>query len=159
MLSPYMINREEHERKRIEENLKAVNDDKYFHHLGEIFTDKWWARRALHHEMHGVSALMHWMSTYYPFKDYCKQNHPDSDPSRCAYVYMFAKKHHDFDRVMDFDRGYFDYTDEEAHKAPLWKLRNNSKYFLHFGLLLFLLGIKVNKTMMLTLVFFGNFAL
>ena len=39
MLSPFMINREEHERKRIEERLKEVNEDKYFHHFGEIFTE------------------------------------------------------------------------------------------------------------------------
>lgn len=159
MDNPYMINREDHERKRIEESLKEVNEDKYFHHLAEINTEKWWARRALHHEMHVVSPLMHWVSTFYAFKDQCKRDHPDIDPSRCANVYTFAKKHHDFDRVMDWDRGYFDYTNEEWHKVPLIWLRTYTRYFLHFGLLLYMLGIKINQTFMLTLILVANFAL
>ena len=45
--------------------------------------------------------------------------HADIDASRCAYVYIYAKQHHDFDRIMDWDRTYFDYQDEELQKKPM----------------------------------------
>jgi len=57
---------------------------------------------------------------------------------------------------MDWDRTYFDYQDEEAQKWPMVWQRKYTRYFLHFGLLLYMLGIKINPSLMLTIVFVLN---
>jgi hypothetical protein len=31
----------------------------------------------------------------------------------CATTYQYFKRHDDFDRVMDFDRSYFGYSDDQ----------------------------------------------
>lgn len=161
MLSPYMISKEDggREAEELEKNLKLAEDSRYFYYWKEPMKESWFGRRAVHHEMSMISPIMHWVSTYYPFKDHCEKNYPSNDPSRCAFVHVYAKKHNDYNSIMDWDRTYFDYSDEEAQKKPLIYQRNYTRYFLHFGLLLYLLGIKVNRSLMIWTVFLVNLAL
>lgn len=71
-------------------------------------------------------------------------------------AYLFLKPKDDFDKIMDFDRTYFDYSDEELQKKPLVWLRTYTRYVLHFGLLLYILEINFSKSILLFLVFAMN---
>jgi len=44
-------------------------------------------------------------------------------------------------------------------KAPSVYLRNGARYILYFGLLLNMLGILVNRKVMIAIMFFGNILL
>ena len=71
-------------------------------------------------------------------------------------VYGFLKKHDDYDRVMDFDRSYFGHHDNYEMKEPLIQLRKLAKQILNAGLFLSMMGIKLNKKLMLTILCVGN---
>ena len=111
-LDPRMINHKEENRKQILELLEQSKNDDYFHYAKEIAKEEWFGRRGNHHTMVWLSPILHWLNSHYPYQDWCKELHPAHDPVRCAFVYQYFKPHDDFDRIMDWDRTYFDYTDE-----------------------------------------------
>jgi hypothetical protein len=65
--------------------------------------------------------------------------HPDLEVHKCAFAYGYFKKHDDYDRIMDFDRTFFGYFDDQVQKLPLYLLRDIAKYTCYLGLFLHLL--------------------
>jgi len=61
--------------------------------------------------------------------------------------------------VFDWDRSYFGYHDSWIQKAPTAYLRDFARYILYFGLLMSMLGIRLNQKVMITVMFFGNVVL
>jgi hypothetical protein len=64
--------------------------------------------------------------------------------------YSLLKKHDDFDRVMDADRSYFGHHDSGETIAPLFFLRSTARKILYSGLFCSMLGIKINKNLMIS---------
>ena len=81
---------------------------------------------------------------------------PSEDPLMCAMVYSMTKQMKDFDYVKGWGVLYFDYSNEEIGSMPLVWSRQFSRYILHLGLFFYLLGFKINKTLMISLVFLLN---
>ena len=106
--------------------------------------------------MHIASPIIKLISTHYPLQDWCREKHPDHDPLKCASVYTFFKPHNDYDRIMDWDRTYFDYTDERSTRNIMIYQRLVSKYTLYFGLFLYLLQIEMNKNFLIFVLFVYN---
>jgi hypothetical protein len=50
-------------------------------------------------------------------------------------------------------------VDKEEAKEPLLKMRGYSRYLIHIGLLFYMLGIKINKSVMLPFLFLANLAM
>ena len=79
------------------------------------------------------------ISNHHAYKDWCREMHPDLDTDYCAMVYSYHKQHDDYDRIMDFDRSFFGYYDDQLEKMPLYLIRDISKYLMYLGLLMYML--------------------
>lgn len=98
------------------------------------------------------------IATHFPLQDWCAKHHPSIDPHKCATVYFFYKPHNDYDRIMDWDRTYFDYTHERTTRNPMIYQRLISQWLLYLGLLMYLLEIQLNSTVLLCLAVLYNMA-
>jgi len=92
-----------------------------------------------------VSPFLHFVGNHHAYRQICEEFHPDLEAGQCATVYAYFKNHDDYDRVLDFDRTFFGYFDEELQRWPLDALRVLSRVILYVGLLLYLLGIELPK--------------
>lgn len=99
---------------------------------------------------------MHWLSTFEAYKDWCSQQHPEMDSTKCASVYQLMKTKDEFDTFQGSP--YVSYIDGKLTEEPVKKLRKYSPYPLHFGLLLHLLKIKIDEKLMLALMIIANMA-
>lgn len=50
---------------------------------------------------HIVSPIIHAFTSHFYMQDYCRQNHPEADISRCAFVASFLKKNNLYDRKLE----------------------------------------------------------
>lgn len=107
--------------------------------------------------MRVTSALVHHISQYYPYKEYCEQHHKDIDPTSCAIAYtwykpndrfkLIGKQNLDLGNTLFIQRQYilFDYLDPELDQKIVSFLTDFSRYIMHLGLFFYMLGIKFNK--------------
>lgn len=110
-------------------------DNDWYHFASKLLTKKaWWPDR--HMELQLVSPFVHWLTSHYFYEDLCRVQLPEGDAFKCALAYQYLKKHDDFDRVMDFDRSFFGYPDDQTQSVPLWTLRAIARYICYLGLLL-----------------------
>lgn len=115
----------------------------------------WWPDRVL--DLQLASPFLHFFSTHLKYQEWCAEMHPDWDTYKCGMIYMYHKKHDDFDRIMDFNRSFFGYYDDIEQSWLLWAIRDYSKYLLYFGLLLHLLQIRLPGWFMISLMCAFNF--
>ena len=87
-----------------------------FHWAHKLMTFKaWWPDRHMYLQL--VSPFIHWITSHYFYEDMCRVQLPDYDDYsifKCATAYKYLKKHDDYDRIMDFDRSFFGYPDDQT---------------------------------------------
>jgi hypothetical protein len=125
-----------------------------FHYLNKVLNEVW--QGSEHHTIRIASPLVRLLSSHYPYEDWCAEKHPEVDSTICASVYFFLKPQGDYDKIMDWDRTYFDYTDERSTRNIMIYQRIISKWVLYGGLLLYLVEVKINTTALLWFVFLFN---
>ena len=119
---------------------------------------EWFAKQTDHHELRPTSAIIHHLSQFFPYKEFCEKNHRELDPKSCAVAYTWYKRQ---DQLNDAGGAQFriigDYQSGEDDGVKLLVfLRKYSRYLIHFGLLFYLLGVQLSKKKVKVLVFLLN---
>ena len=148
---PYSIVRDEESFHKLEKHLdhflSPENAAEFFYAAPLMGRRSWWHEQTWwpdrHMDLQLVSPFVHLLTTHGSYEDWCSQMHPSLDSYRCAIAYGYFKSHDDYDRILDFDRTFFGYFDDQVQKAPLYILRNISIWILYTGLLLYMLKIKL----------------
>lgn len=117
----------------------------------------WWPDSHL--DVKRVSPFLHFVSNHYAYRDWCAAMHADVDVEYCTMVYSYFKQHDDYDRIMDFDKSFFGYFDDQLEKAPLYFMRDAARYLLYLGLLLYMLKVRLGEGLVVTLTVVLNFAM
>lgn len=137
-LDPRLIYDHEESMEEIKKELQLKSTSQ-FHFFNKVLNEVW--QGSEHHSIRIASPLVRLISSHFPYEDWCKEKHPDIDPTICASVYFFLKPQGDYDKIMDWDRTYFDYTDERSTRNVMIYQRLISRWVLYIGLLLYLLRI------------------
>ena len=79
---------------------KLSREKRYFrsYWLNWLLYDKWldWENKTAKHL---VSPFLHLISSHYYLQDWCIENYPDMEPSKCAWTFTFFKPHNYYDRA------------------------------------------------------------
>lgn len=154
-LDPRLIYEHEESMAEINKELRLKSSSQ-FHFFNKVLNEVW--QGSEHHSIRIASPLVRLVSSHFPYEDWCRDKHPDVDPTICASVYFFLKPQRDYDRIMDWDRTYFDYTDERSTRNVMIYQRLISRWILYIGLLFYLLRIQIDPKAMLWFVFVLNMA-
>ena len=154
-LDPRLIYENEESMSEIHKELELKSNSQ-FHFFNKVLNEVW--QGSEHHSIRIASPIVRLATSHFPLQDWCRDKHPDRDPLICATVYFFLKPQRDYDRIMDWDRTYFDYTDERSTRNIMIYQRLICKWILYAGLLLYLLRIQISCTCLLTFVFLFNMA-
>jgi len=100
---------------------------------------------------------MHILQNYEGYKHYCRQNYPKVNEQVCAGVHSTLKPVGDLDKIPNSDFGFYrEYKAREDHESNLKIKQNIEKAVLYFGLLLYLLQVRLDQKKLICLVVAGN---
>ena len=80
-----------------------------FYKYAKLAGDDWYGKDADRLRFRVQSPIMHWLSTFEAYKDWCSQQHPEMDSTKCASVYQLVKTKDEFDTFQG--RPYVSYID------------------------------------------------
>ena len=136
---------------RFEEELRINEEYILFHHL------KFWIRGRLfgngnHHDREFLPVVVHMLASYYPYREWCLEHHPEKNPTICATTYLQMKQ--DINNLDFLPNVFTDYADDElGHKIRSWYEYTLEKAF-YLALFLYIFKIDLFKRDNLPLIVF-----
>lgn len=98
LMNPYLINANKANKHELSEIIKERHSGRFMHYLDLVIGWGWKVDENTSPN-HLKSPLMAILSNYYPLKDYCETNHPELDSKKCALIYAWYRKYHEYDNI------------------------------------------------------------
>jgi hypothetical protein len=98
LLNPYKYRQNDLVRREADWMMKHRVHKNFIHYYSLIGSDGWIADQYTSPK-HMMSALFNQVSNYHELKKFCADVHPDKDVSKCAIVYGWLRKYHEYDEI------------------------------------------------------------
>ena len=82
------------------EELKATNEHGRFWPFRNLLEDNGWLTNENTSPKHFLSPLLFQLSSHFTLRDFCFENHPDVDLEKCAHIYAFFRRYHEYDQIV-----------------------------------------------------------
>lgn len=98
LLNPNIINKNKQTKAEIKKIFEDRHNGRFLHYL-DLVVNWGWNQDTNTSPKHIMSPLMTILSNFYPLQDYCAENHPELDQKKCALIYGWYRKYHEYDDI------------------------------------------------------------
>lgn len=134
---------------KVAAKIEEYQSHDYFIWWREYLTKDWFLRMCDHHELKVVSSLLHHLSSFTAYKEYCRGKDSSIDPILCAAAHIFMKKQWEFD-VYNDKRGkpILDHDSKVVSEIQVIHWIHEAKRYVpkveNLGILFFMLGVRID---------------